>query len=312
MSQRSRIVYAGTPEFALPALQALLDSGSEVVAVYTQPDRPAGRGRKLTASPVKQLALAHGLPVEQPESFIPSAIERLAAYKADLMVVAAYGLILPRAVRVLLRLGGVKIHASLLPRWRGAAPIQRAILAGDAETGVSLMQMEAGLDTGPVYVKKGIPIVQEQTAAGLHDELAHLGAGLLREYLPALLAGTLPVTPQDPGAASYAAKLQKSEAWLDWSEPATALHRKIRAFNSWPVAQTGLHGQVIRIWRARLAEMDAATSEPGRIIAADEDGIVVAAGEGGLRILELQRPGSRVVPAADFINAIDVRGARFG
>jgi methionyl-tRNA formyltransferase len=311
MKQHSRIVYAGTPDFAVPALEALLDMGAEVAAVYSQPDRPAGRGRKLTASPVKQLALQHGLTVEQPGSLSSSAVKTLAGYGADLMVVAAYGLILPPAVLALPRFGCVNIHASLLPRWRGAAPIQRAILSGDAETGISLMQMEAGLDTGPVYAKKRIPIGAEQTAAELHDALALLGAEMLREHLPGLLAGTLMAVPQESGAVTYAAKLEKSEAWLDWSQPAVALHRQIRAFNSWPVAQTHLQDQIIRIWRARLVDRDVSQAEPGQIIAADAYGILVATGVGILCILELQRPGGRVLPAADFINAVDVRGARF-
>lgn len=312
MKQHSRIVYAGTPEFAVPALQALLDnSGIEVVAVYTQPDRPAGRGRKLSASPVKQLAVERGLTVEQPESFIPSAIKKLADYEPDLMVVAAYGLILPPGVLALPRMGCVNIHASLLPRWRGAAPIQRAILAGDSETGVSLMQMETGLDTGPVYAKKRIPIGPEQTAAELHDELASLGAEMLRQCLSELLAGGLTAVPQESKAVTYAAKLQKVEASLDWAQPATVLHRQIRAFNSWPVAQTQLQHQVIRIWRARLEDVDARQAEPGRVLAVDAAGILVATGEGALRILELQRPGGRVLSAAEFINGVDVRSMRF-
>jgi methionyl-tRNA formyltransferase len=227
------------------------------------------------------------------------------------MVVAAYGLILPPSALALPRLGCVNIHASLLPRWRGAAPIQRAILAGDSETGVSLMQMEAGLDTGPVYVKKRIAIEAEQTGAELHDALAVLGAGMLRECLPGLLTGRLKPVPQESAAVTYAAKLEKSEAWLDWSQSAPALHRQIRAFNSWPVAQTHLQDQVVRIWRARLGVGDTVQTEPGRVIAADAGGIRVATGAGVLCVLELQRSGGRVMQAADFINAVDVRGARF-
>lgn len=312
MKQHSRIVYAGTPEFAVPALQALLDSGVEVVAVYTQPDRPAGRGRKLTASPVKQLALEHSLPVAQPELFKSPDIEKLASFKADLMVVAAYGLILPRPVLALPRLGCINIHASLLPRWRGAAPIQRAILAGDTETGVALMRMEAGLDTGPVYAKKAMAIGPEQTAAELHDALARLGAGLLRECLTQLLEGKLVSTAQDSLEVTYATKLQKSEAWLDWSQSAALLQRQIRAFNSWPVAQTQLHDQVIRIWRASVADAAVPAVQPGSILAADAAGILVATGDGILRILELQRPGGKILQAGDFINAVDLHGARFG
>jgi methionyl-tRNA formyltransferase len=218
---------------------------------------------------------------------------------------------LPRSVLALPRLGCINIHASLLPRWRGAAPIQRAILAGDPETGVSLMRMEAGLDTGPVYAKRTMPIGPEQTAADLHDALARLGAELLRECLPQLLEGKLIAASQDPAAVTYAAKLQKSEAWLDWAQPAEALQRQIHAFNSWPVAQTRLHDQVIRIWRASVADAAVSPARPGSILVADTAGILVATGHGVLRILELQRPGGKILPAADFINAIDLRGARF-
>ncbi|HEY3488085.1 MAG TPA: methionyl-tRNA formyltransferase [Gammaproteobacteria bacterium] len=310
MQQGLRIVYAGTPEFAVPALQALLNVNTDVVAVYTQPDRPAGRGRKLTPGPVKLLAQQYSLPVEQPSSFTAAAVETLSRYRPDLLVVAAYGLILPPAVLALPRLGCVNIHASLLPRWRGAAPIQRAILAGDSVTGISLMRMEAGLDTGPVLATTQTPIGEEQTAAELHDVLAGLGAELLVRQLPALLTGKLRAVPQDLAAVSYAAKLQKAEAWLDWLQPAAVLQRRIRAFNPWPVAQTHLHDQIVRIWRARSVDKIATGYKPGQIIAADANGILVATGAGCLRILELQRSGGKVLSAADFINAVNVHAAR--
>jgi methionyl-tRNA formyltransferase len=306
--QHPRVVYAGTPEFAVPALQALCAAGIRPVAVYTQPDRPAGRGRQLTASPVKQFALQQQLPVAQPESFKdPSVIETLAAYRPDIIIVAAYGLILPPAVLNLPRLGCINIHASLLPRWRGAAPIQRAILAGDRETGVCLMQMEAGLDTGPTLAVRQVAIDSQQTAAELHDVLASLGAALLVEQWPALIAGRLTAVPQPQVGVTYAKKLEKAEAWLDWTQSAELLHRQVRAFNPWPVAQTRLDNAVIRVWRARPVAGD---GRPGEVLKADAGGIRVATGAGALEILELQRPGGKPLAAADFLNAADLRGAR--
>ena len=299
-----RLVFAGTPEFAVPGLHACSAAGAEVAAVYTQPDRPAGRGRKLAPSPVKAAALAAGIPVEQPESLKPAhAQQRLRDYAPDLVVVIAYGLILPRAVLAIPRLGCWNVHASLLPRWRGAAPIQRAILAGDPETGVCLMQMEAGLDTGPVLLQRATPIHADDTGGTLHDRLAALGAETLAEGLARVLAGdTLPATPQAAEGATYAHKLDKAEARLDFTRPASELERQIRAFNPWPVAEAALAGERVRVWHAMCAP-DSAAAAPGSIVAASKHGIDVACGTGTLRILQLQRAGGRPISAADYLNA---------
>ncbi|OZB60155.1 MAG: methionyl-tRNA formyltransferase [Lysobacterales bacterium 13-68-4] len=299
-----RIVFAGTPEFSVPCLAACRASGAEVVAVYTQPDRPAGRGRRLTPSPVKQAALDAGIPVEQPESLKDAdARERLAAYAPDLMVVVAYGLILPRKVLAIPRLGCWNVHASLLPRWRGAAPIQRAILAGDAESGVDLMQMEAGLDTGPVLLERRTPIGPDDTGGSLHDRLAVLGAEVLADGLRRVMAGEqLVATPQPDAGVTYAHKLDKAEARLDFSQPAIALERQVRAFDPWPVAEGEIAGEPVRVWAARA--IDAPTgAEPGTVLAAGRDGIDIACGEGVLRVTALQRAGGRRIGAADYLNA---------
>ncbi|HJU39784.1 MAG TPA: methionyl-tRNA formyltransferase, partial [Tahibacter sp.] len=248
-----RVVFAGTPQFAVPCLDACRDAGANVVAAYTQPDRPAGRGRKLTPSPVKEAALAAGIAVEQPENFRdPDARARLAAYDADLMVVVAYGLILSSRVLATPRYGCWNVHASLLPRWRGAAPIQRAILAGDTESGVCLMQMEKGLDTGPVIARRATPIGRDDTGGSLHDRLSAIGADLLRETLPLLAAARAPLPAQAQAASGveYAHKLEKSEALLDWRKPALALERQVRAFDPWPVAEGDVAGERLRVWRA--------------------------------------------------------------
>ena len=305
MADRSlRVVFAGTPEFAVPCLQACRASGADVVAVYTQPDRPAGRGRKLAASPVKEAALAAGIPVEQPESFKAEADrERLAAYAPDLMVVVAYGLILPRKVLAIPRLGCWNVHASLLPRWRGAAPIQRAILAGDSESGVDLMQMEAGLDTGPVLVERRTPIGADDTGGSLHDRLSALGADALAEGLRRTLAGeTLPPRVQPEDGLVYAHKLDKAEARLDFSLPATELERKVRAFDPWPVAEADVAGERLRIWSARAIE-GVPGVPAGEVIAASRAGIDVACAEGALRLTAVQRAGGRRIGAADYLNA---------
>ena len=314
MSQALRVVYAGTPEFAVPALQALLDSRHAVVAVYTQPDRPAGRGRKLRPSPVKALAQTHDLPVEQPARLKGSeTLERLAGYAPDVMVVAAYGLILPQRVLALPAHGCLNIHASLLPRWRGAAPIQRALLAGDTETGVTIMQMAPGLDTGAMLLKRACPIRDTETAASLHDRLATLGAEALLATLEQLVAGELQPEPQDEAAACYAAKLDKAEAALDWCEPAVVLARQVRGFNPWPIAYTYYQGQPLRIWAATplAANAEVAVRQPGEIVAATAAGIDVATGQGILRITELQLPGGKPLAAGQFLNARSLAGVRF-
>ncbi|NCT66529.1 MAG: methionyl-tRNA formyltransferase [Rhodanobacteraceae bacterium] len=299
-----RLVFAGTPDFAVPSLAACLASGAQVVAAYTQPDRPAGRGRQLAASPVKQAALAAGVPVEQPETLRDKAARaRLAAYAPDLIVVVAYGLILPKSVLALPRLGCWNVHASLLPRWRGAAPIQRAILAGDAESGVDLMQMEAGLDTGPVLLEARTPITPDDTGGTLHDRLAALGAQVLGEGLARVLRGeTLTAIPQAEDGVVYAHKLDKAEARLDWNQPAAALARTVRAFDPWPVAEGVLDGERLRIWAAE-AVPGAHEAAPGQIVATHRDAIDIATGEGLLRIRELQREGGRRIGVRDWLNA---------
>jgi methionyl-tRNA formyltransferase len=302
-----RVVFAGTPEFSVPCLEACRASGAEVVAVYTQPDRPAGRGRKLTPSPVKQAALAAGIAVEQPESLkSDEARAALAAYAPDLMVVVAYGLILPRKVLAIPRLGCWNVHASLLPRWRGAAPIQRAILAGDSESGVDLMQMEAGLDTGPMLLERRTPITCEDTGGSLHDRLSMLGADVLAEGLARVMAGeTLTARAQPDEGVTYAHKLDKAEARLDFTRPAIELERQVRAFDPWPVAEGEIAGEMLRIWAARVIEGSGA---PGSVLGMSREGIDIACGEGVLRVTALQRAGGKRITAADYCNAMKTRG----
>jgi methionyl-tRNA formyltransferase len=299
-----RIVFAGTPEFSVPCLEACRASGAEVVAVYTQPDRPAGRGRKLTPSPVKQAALAANIPVEQPETLkTVEARETLAAYQPDLMVVVAYGLILSRKVLAIPRLGCWNVHASLLPRWRGAAPIQRAILAGDGESGVDLIQMEAGLDTGPVLLERRTPITRDDTGGLLHDRLSLLGADVLTEGLRRVIAGeTLQAHAQSDDGVMYAHKLDKAEARLDFTRAAMALELQVRAFDPWPVAEGEIAGEYVRIWAAHAIEQTHQHT-PGSVIAAQRDGIDIACGDGALRIKALQRAGGKRITAADYLNA---------
>jgi len=298
-----RIVFAGTPDFAVPSLRAAARH-NEVVAVYTQPDRRAGRGRGLQASPVKREAIQRGIPVLQPENFKSRlSKDALRALQPDLMVVVAYGLLLPRSVLAIPQYGCWNVHASLLPRWRGAAPIQRAIEAGDSETGVCLMQMEAGLDTGPVLLEQRTPIGANETGGQLHDRLAELGAQVLADGLGLLRVGVrVPPKPQADEGATYARKLDKSEARLDWSRPAIELERKVRAFNPWPVAEAMLGGERLRIHGA-IAIGVPHPATPGSVLAAGRDGIDVACGEGALRIRVLQREGGKAITAADFLNA---------
>jgi methionyl-tRNA formyltransferase len=303
-SNRLRIAFAGTPDFAVPVLAALLGSPHAVVGVWTQPDRPAGRGRELSASPVKQVALRHEIPVFQPETLKdPAAQQALRELAPDLLVVVAYGLILPRAVLAIPRFGCWNVHASLLPRWRGAAPIQRAIEAGDANTGVCLMQMAPGLDTGPVLLSLETPIAGDDTAQTLHDRLAALGAQVVKDGLALLRAGIRPVPQAQPEAGvTYAHKLDKAEALLDLSQPAAALARKVRAFLPWPVAELELDGERLRV-HAAMAVPGRAGAAPGSVLAAGREGLDLATGEGALRLIAVQRPGGRVVPIADYLNA---------
>lgn len=312
MTVAPRLIFAGTPEFAIPSAQAILAAGYPLTAIYTQPDRPAGRGRQSRASPMKAWAQTAQIPIYQPTTLRdPAAQAELAALAPDLLIVAAYGLILPPAVLTIPRFGCINVHASLLPRWRGAAPIQRALLAGDAESGVCIMQMEAGLDTGPVFAQARCPLIPGMTGGDLHDQLAQLGAETLCTVLPDLLAGQLTPKPQDEAYATYASKLDKAEAELDWSRPALDLERQVLAFNPYPVAQTRLEGQTLRIWRAH-AEPEALTAPPGTVLHEASDGIVVATGSGVLRLTEVQRPGGRPLAVAAFLNAHRLVGRRLG
>jgi methionyl-tRNA formyltransferase len=299
----ARIVFAGTPEFAAVILKALLSSPLVVAAVYTQPDRPAGRGRKLTPSPVKELALAHGLPVFQPLSLREDSVAReLAGLNPDLMVVVGYGQILPRSILEIPKHDCVNVHASLLPRWRGAAPIQRAILAGDSETGVSIMAMAEGLDSGPVYRQARCPIERYDTAQLLHDRLARLGAELLIPTLEAILARQLRPEAQDESRVTYASKIQRAEAELDWNQRAIHLERKVRGFNPKPVAFARLEELEIRIWEAFAIENNV-HQPPGKVVRFHDGLLEVATGEGILSLARVQLPGKRPIAAEDFVNA---------
>ena len=305
------VIFAGTPEFAVPALQALLDSRHVVCQVLTQPDRPAGRGMKLKASPVKQLALQHGIPVLQPETLKDAAVQaQIAAAQADVMIVAAYGLIIPTVVLNMPRLGCYNIHASLLPRWRGAAPIQRALLAGDRETGVTIMEVVPALDAGAMVSKGTLPIDERATAQSLHDGLAAIGGQLMVAAMDALAdAGTLSAEPQDEALVTYAEKLQKSEAEIDWSQPAAAISRQVRAFNPFPVAQSLLHGEVCRIW---MATAQPGSGRPGEVVAIG-DTLAVGTGEGLLAIEVLQLPGGKRLAVREFMTGRKLKvGDRFG
>ena len=300
-----KIIFAGTPQFAASALAALLQE-HQVVAVLTQPDRSSGRGMQLTASPVKQLALEHGVPVLQPTSLKSvEAQQAIAALDADVMVVAAYGLILPKAVLQLPRHGCLNIHASLLPRWRGAAPIQRAILAGDSETGITIMQMDEGLDTGDMLLRHTCPIAPTDTGATLHDKLAGIGAISILEALRLLQQQSLVPVRQDDAAATYAAKLLKSEAQIDWRQDAQQIERAVRAYNPFPVCHADFNGVALKIWQAGLCANE--QGEPGKVMSVDKQGITVACGQGALRLEVLQRPGGKAQPAAQFLQAMPVK-----
>ena len=298
-----KIVFAGTPDFAVPSLLAAASRG-EVAAVYTQPDRPAGRGRGMTASPVKREATRLGIPVLQPESLKGELMgDVMRQIAPDLIVVVAYGLILPRSILAIPRHGCWNVHASLLPRWRGAAPIQRAIEAGDTETGVCLMQMEAGLDTGPVMLSQQTPIGAEETGGQLHDRLAEMGAQVLADGLGLLRAGMRPQARAQPAeGVTYAHKLEKNEAQLDWSQPAEVLARKVRAFEPWPVAEAVVAGERLRIHGAVPLGL-AQTSAPGTLLAATRQGLDIACGQGALRLRVIQRDGGKAITAADYLNA---------
>jgi methionyl-tRNA formyltransferase len=306
-----KVIYAGTPEFSVPALEALLCSKHEVIAVYTQPDRPAGRGRKLRQSPVKDCALAHDIPVFQPQSFKNNEdIQSLIDMKADLMVVAAYGLLLPQAVLDAPRLGCINIHASLLPRWRGAAPIQRAILAGDAETGITIMQMALGLDTGDMLAKQSVSIDPGWSAGDLHDELKAVGAELLLPTIDRLIDGDLEPEVQNESETCYATKLTKQEAEIDWRKSALHTQREIRAFNPWPVSFTHLDGKMLGIWQANEID-EQADAEAGFIIQHNKVGIFVSCGDGMLQVTELQFAGKNRCSAAQALNGRNLTGLRF-
>jgi methionyl-tRNA formyltransferase len=305
----ARVLFAGTPEFALASLRALTNAGITPLAVLTQPDRPAGRGKRLTASPVKRFAVDQDIEVLQPVTLKdPGTVAQIAAFKPDILVVAAYGLILPQNVLDIPKKGCLNVHASLLPRWRGAAPIQAAILAGDAETGVSLMAMTAGLDCGPVYVEEAIAIGDEETAGELHDRLATLGGELLVRHFDAIVGATLHATEQDDSRATYAGKISKQDARLDWQRPAVELHRRVRAYNPVPGAFFLLDDTPVKCWQASVVA--GATGTPGEVLSADRDGIVIACGRDALRLDSLQRPGKRPVTAGEFAGSVALAGRR--
>ena len=307
----AKLLFAGTPDFALASLMALVESGYIPDAVLTQPDRPAGRGKKLTASPVKEFALGENIPVWQPETLKdPKVVADIAALEPDVLVVAAYGLILPQAVLDVPNASCLNVHASLLPRWRGAAPIQQSILRGDEKTGVSLMHMEAGLDTGPVYVSATTNIEVDETAGELHDRLAWMGGELLHENIDDIVAGNMEAILQDEAKATYAAKIRKQDACIDWNQPAQFVQRQVRAYNPVPGASFGFADEQIKCWRASLVEDIEAVA--GTVVSADKDGIDIACAQGGLRLVEVQRPGRRKVSAAELAGQLDLAGEQLG
>ncbi|ACH65083.1 methionyl-tRNA formyltransferase [Aliivibrio fischeri] len=303
MSKPLRIIFAGTPDFAARHLSALIDSHHEVIGVYTQPDRPAGRGKKLTASPVKELALEHNIPVFQPENFkSDEAKQELADQNADLMVVVAYGLLLPQAVLDTPKLGCINVHGSILPRWRGAAPIQRSIWAGDAETGVTIMQMDIGLDTGDMLKIATLPIEATDTSASMYDKLAELGPVALVDCLSDIADGSAIAQKQDDELANYAKKLSKEEAKIDWTMDAIAIERCVRAFNPWPMSHFSVEDKAIKVWQSRV-ESYTGDATPGTIIQADKTGIYVATGSDAIVFEQLQVPGKKAMGVQDILNS---------
>ncbi len=306
-----RLIFAGTPDFAVPALDALHAAGHDIVAVLTQPDRPAGRGQKLTASPVAARAEALGIPVHKFLKLDPEARAVLAALEPEIMVVVAYGLILPQAALDIPKHGCLNIHASLLPRWRGAAPIARAVEAGDAETGVTIMQMEAGLDTGPMLLIGKLPIDATTTAASLHDQLCAMGGRLIVDALAGIEAGSLPAVAQPADGVTYAKKLSKEEARIDWTKEAEVIARRIRAFNPAPVAWCELDGGRIRFWNARALPVSVKAAEPGSVLEVDSHGLHLATVDGVLLVTELQKPGGKALPAALLCRDWKLAGQRF-
>jgi len=318
MSQNLRVIFAGTPDFSVAPLQTLLDSEHEVIAVYTQPDRPAGRGRKLTASPVKQLALDNQVPVYQPQSLKETeAQQTLEELNADIMIVVAYGLILPQVVLDMPKMGCLNIHASLLPRWRGAAPIQRAIESGDVQTGVTIMQMNAGLDTGDMLYKVTTPITPEDSSQTLHDRLSVLGCEALMATLSGLLNDTIKPEVQAEELVTYAEKMHKEEAEIQWQQPAQDIVRKIQAFNPWPVAFTLFQDKPLRVWQARLldanerSEFAAQNKQPGLVISLTKKGLIVATGDQPICIQQLQPAGKKAMSAYDFAQSRNLQGLQF-
>ncbi|QPK61965.1 methionyl-tRNA formyltransferase [Methylomonas sp. LL1] len=306
-----KIIFAGTPDFAVPTLRALVNSTHDVCAVYTQPDRPAGRGRKLSASPIKQLAQAHDIPVYQPENFKqPESLAQLASLNADLMVVIAYGLILPQAVLDSPQLGCINVHGSLLPRWRGAAPIHRALMAGDSKTGITIMKVAKKLDAGDMLLKIECPIGANDTSGSLHDILAQIGADGLIQVVEQFQQGSVTAEVQDESLVTYAHKLEKHEAVLDWQDSAIELDRKIRGLNPWPVAQTLFKGEVLRVWNCVLT--DKTSDLPPGTLNCSEHALDVATGAGVVRLLEVQLPGGKRIAGKDFLNAYPADGARLG
>jgi len=309
----ARIIYAGSPDFAVPALQALLDSTHEVVAVLTQPDKPAGRGRKLKACPVKRAAEQAGLRLMQPDTLRDSRVQaQLKALKPDLFVVAAYGQLFPPEVLSIPRVACVNLHGSLLPRWRGAAPIQSAILTGDSETGITLMQMEAGLDTGPVYASAVTPIQTNDTGGSLHDCLAQLGAKLMMQHIDAILDGSLKAEPQAEVGISHAPRIMKADGRIDWQRSAVEIDRQIRAFNPWPVAQTTVGGQQLRCWMSAIDSQPGGAEMPGTVLGIDDEALRVQTGDGVLLLSSLQLPGRRPVSGRQFAGSHEMSALKLG